>query len=59
MQLDTRQAPLSQAEYNRIFEELLAEAERVIEASPPVPSGEDTPMGRLLREKFRKQGFTL
>ena len=59
VQLDTKQAPLSQAEYNSIFQELLAEAERVIEVSPPVPTEEDSAMGRLLREKFRKQGFTL
>ena len=59
VQLDTKRAPLTQAEYNRIFEQLQAEAERVIETSEPVPVEEDTVMSRLLREKFRKQGFTL
>ena len=59
VQLDTKQAPLTEAEYNRVFAELIAEAERAVEASEPVPLEEDTAMGKLLREKFRKQGFTL
>lgn len=59
VQLDTKPATLSQMEYNQVFEQLLVEAERVAEVSQPVPVEEDTVMGKLLREKFRQQGFTL